>query len=128
VDDLVYLKRGGTHQRRDCRHCDDPQHQTRNACDDEGYLVAVEKVVRAEKILRALFDQMPENGGSSRAGTPRSLATAIAGGCGFVAALVAGGISCNGSSYRRLGQASARIRAGTIALFFVASERKKAGC
>lgn len=124
VDDLVYLKRGGRISGATAAIATILNIKPVMHVDDEGYLVAVEKVQGRKKSLRALFDHMQKTVDQS------ATDTVFIGHCDaredaeFVASLVQEAYPEMVLHIDHIGTSvGAHSGPGTIALFFVASER-----
>ena len=101
VDDLVYLKRGGRISGATAAIATILNIKPVMHVDNEGYLVATEKVQGRKKSLRALFDHMEKNGRhrSDRHGIHRTLRLGC--GRGLCRGSCARSISCYDGACRR---------------------------
>ena len=124
VDDLVYLKRGGRISGATAAIATILNIKPVMHVDNEGYLVAVEKVQGRKKSLRALFDHM------EKTVDQQATDTVFIGHCDaqadaeFVASLVHEAFPNMLIHIDTIGTSiGAHSGPGTIALFFIASER-----
>lgn len=124
VDDLVYLKRGGRISGATAAIATILNIKPVMHVDNEGYLVAAEKVQGRKKSLRALFDRMEKTVDTGATDTVFIGHCAAAADAEYVAGLVREKYPAMTVHVDDIGTSvGAHSGPGTVALFFVGSER-----
>ena len=124
VDDLVYLKRGGRISGATAAIATILNIKPVMHVDNEGYLVAVEKVQGRKKSLRALFERMEKTVDTTVTDTVFIGHCAAKADAEYVASLVREAYPAMTVHVDDIGTSvGAHSGPGTIALFFVGSER-----
>ena len=124
VDDLVYLKRGGRISGATAAIATILNIKPVMHVDNEGYLVAVEKVQGRKKSLRALFERMEKTVDTAVTDTVFIGHCASAADAEYVASLVREAYPAMTVHVDDIGTSvGAHSGPGTIALFFVGNER-----
>lgn len=124
VDDLVYLKRGGRISGATAAIATILNIKPVMHVDNEGYLVATEKVQGRKKSLRALFDHMEKTVDTEATDTVFIGHCASAADADYVAGLVREAYPAMTVHVDDIGTSvGAHSGPGTIALFFLGSER-----
>lgn len=124
VDDLVYLKRGGRISGATAAIATILNIKPVMHVDNEGYLVAVEKVQGRKKSLRALFERMEKSVDTAATDTVFIGHCASAADAEYVASLVREAYPAMTVHVDDIGTSvGAHSGPGTIALFFIGNER-----